>query len=90
MELQKVNQVLRGGGGVIRDMKGRVLYAYGSLYGVRSNLWSEAKSGLEGLQRAQQLGFTHIWLELDSSTLIGMIKDRSKGVMEHLGSCGVY
>lgn len=69
----KGNPGLSGGGGIIRDSHGNVLYAFGSLYGVKTNFRAETKAVVEVLKASWRLDFQQVWLELDFVVLVGIL-----------------
>ncbi|CAI0409128.1 unnamed protein product [Linum tenue] len=62
-------------GGLIRDRFGRCLDAFSCNLGVCSITSAELKGATVGLERAWQLGFRAVELNLDSQTAINIIKN---------------
>lgn len=49
MEHQRVNPRHVGGGGILRNSSGALIFAFGSYYGHKSSLWVETQVALDGL-----------------------------------------
>ena len=67
-----------GGGGLIRDSEGRLLYGFSTFYGWQTNMSAEAMALLEGLQLCKSHGFPHVEIEIDSLTLLKVVRREMK------------
>ena len=66
-----------GGGGILRDHQGKLIYAFAIPLGFGTNNFAEIQAALHGLQWCQQHGFKKIILEVDSELLYKWISNKS-------------
>ena len=62
-----------GGGSILRDDTGQVVFACADYYANKTNSCAEAKALLQGLQVCKEKGFHHIDIEVDSLMLKNVI-----------------
>ncbi|KAJ8436976.1 hypothetical protein Cgig2_012263 [Carnegiea gigantea] len=72
-----------GGGGVIRGDRREWLVGFIERMGVCSSTKAEIKATLQGLRLAQHMGLKKISLQLDSLTVMGMLKGTYDWCLEH-------
>lgn len=58
---------------MIRDHTKKFLIANGRYYGIKCNIWAEAKAMLKGMRLANENFSSPIWIESDSLILILII-----------------
>ncbi|XP_027158138.1 uncharacterized protein LOC113759763 [Coffea eugenioides] len=68
------NPGFAGGGGILRDHIGRVLRAFSTFYGPRTNMESEAMALLEGLRLSMSLGLPKLIVHMDSKQVLQMVQ----------------
>ena len=71
------------GGGVLRGYKGKWIYGFGESMGTCTAMEAESKAVLRGLRIAKNLDIKRLWVQVDSSTLVGLLKGDSKLCAEH-------
>ncbi|CAL0327859.1 unnamed protein product [Lupinus luteus] len=59
-----------GGGAIFRDNKGHLLGCFATYYGIQSSLHVELLTAIIAVQIAKNKGWTHLWLETDSTTVL--------------------
>ncbi|XP_058105495.1 uncharacterized protein LOC131248975 [Magnolia sinica] len=64
-----------GGGGVLRDAHGRVIFAFHRYYGLTANTVAEAQAMLDGITLYRNLGLSSIVVESDSSVVVEAAAD---------------
>jgi len=79
----KGNPGKAGGGGVLRDDKGTWICGFGESMGTCTVMKAEIKAVLRGLRLAYSLDIKRLWVQVDSSTLAGMLKGDFKYCAEH-------
>ncbi|XP_060202495.1 uncharacterized protein LOC132630930 [Lycium barbarum] len=67
-----------GGGGLIRDDKGRLSFAYSINLGKGTNNWAEAKALQYGVDWCMNKGWYNIVIEVDSLLLVRAIQGKTK------------
>ena len=72
-----------GGGGILRDHQGKILYAFSLPFGVCTNNTTEIKAALYGLDWCEQHGYKNIELEVDSELLYKWINNNIKIPWRH-------
>ncbi|KAM7464738.1 hypothetical protein LguiA_032859 [Lonicera macranthoides] len=55
-----------GGGAVLCDYGGKLIWAMGDFYGTCSNMYAKTVALLQGLKRCIETGFLHVVIETDS------------------------
>ena len=68
-----INSGQTGGGGILRDNQGKLIYAFSIPLGFGTNNSAEIQAALHGLNWCQQHGFKKIILEVDSELLVKWI-----------------
>ena len=71
--LQNSNKI--GGGGILRDHQGKIVYAFSIPFGFGTNNIAEIKAALYGLEWCEQHGYKRVELEVDSELLCNWIKN---------------
>ncbi|XP_042959541.1 uncharacterized protein LOC122294687 [Carya illinoinensis] len=64
------NPGLAGGGGILRDSGGKIVYGFSKHFGNASSVEAELRALLEGVKLCQNLGYTAIDIECDSIILV--------------------
>lgn len=64
-----------GGGGILRDHQGKIIYSFSVLFCFGTNNIAELKEALYGLEWCQQHGYKNIDLEVDSTLLCNWINN---------------
>ena len=64
-----------GGGGIVRDHQGNLIYAFSLPFGLGTNNIAEIKAALYGLDWCEQHGYKSIELEVDSELLCKWINN---------------
>ena len=72
-----------GSGGVLRGDKGEWICDFRKSMGNCSAMKSEIKAILRGLWIAKDKDIKRVWVQVDSSTLVGLLKDDSTYCAEH-------
>ncbi|XP_055824364.1 uncharacterized protein LOC129892852 [Solanum dulcamara] len=67
-----------GGGELLRNSQGDLIFAYSVPFGEGTNNQSEIMTAIFGLSWYLQLGYTNVILEVDSEMLIRWIKQQAK------------
>lgn len=62
-----------GGGGILRDHHGNLIYAFSTPFGIGTNNQAEVKAAIFGVTWCIQHGYTKLILEVDSALLIQWI-----------------
>ena len=62
-----------GGGSLLRDHSGHVLWAVSDFYGHNTNMVAEARALLQGLQKCIEEGFFDVEAEIDSLILVKIV-----------------
>ncbi|XP_069154358.1 uncharacterized protein [Solanum lycopersicum] len=62
-----------GGGGILRDHQGKLIYAFSIPFGFGTSNFAEIQAALHGLNWCHQHGFKKIILEVDSELLVKWI-----------------
>ena len=62
-----------GGGGILRDHRGRIIFAFSHFYDVQTNIAAEAMSIWDGLLLCAARDLRDIFLESDSRVLVDML-----------------
>ncbi|XP_077217986.1 uncharacterized protein LOC143852487 [Tasmannia lanceolata] len=65
-----------GGGGVMRDAKAKVIFAFAFFYGTSTNMVAEARALLDGLRLCKAFGFKNFVVESDSKVLMDFISKK--------------
>ena len=79
----KGNPGSAGGGGVFRSHRGEWLGGFAENIGCCTSTKAELKAVLRGLKLARTLGFTKLWVNLDSSCVVGFIRGAFNLPIEH-------
>ncbi|XP_004248595.1 uncharacterized protein [Solanum lycopersicum] len=66
-----------GGGGILRDHQGKIVYAFSLPFGFGTNNIAEIKAALYGLEWCDQHGYKRVELEVDSQLLCNWIKNKT-------------
>ena len=66
-----------GGGSVLRDDKGRVLWAQADSYGVTKNMVAECRALLQGLKLCAASGVASVDIEVDSMVLVQIMQQQA-------------
>lgn len=72
------NPGISGGGGVLRDSSGAVLFGYSIPFGELTCIQAEFKSLLFGVQQCLLRGFSRIQVEVDSLVLVNILLQKVK------------
>lgn len=64
------NPSMAGGGGILRDADGKLVFAFSRFFGTCSNDATEIRAVLEGLKICKQLGYNCIDIEGDSKVVV--------------------
>ncbi len=64
-----------GGGGILRDHTGKIIFAFSIPFGYGTNNMAELKAASYGLEWCQQHGYKRIALEVDSELLCNWINN---------------
>ncbi|XP_042505477.1 uncharacterized protein LOC122082041 [Macadamia integrifolia] len=59
-----------GGGGVIRDSNGKVIFSFKHFFGISTNYYAEFMSFLHGIRHAMGQRITNLWIESDSVAVV--------------------
>ena len=70
----KGNPGIAGGGGVIRGDLGEWICGFEESMGICSSMKDEIKALLRGLKLAIQMNIDQLWVQIDSATLVGLLK----------------
>lgn len=70
----KGNQRSSGGGSILQDNGGKLIWAQTDGYGIQSNMVAETRALLQGVKRCLAEGNTHVDLEMDSFILMQIVK----------------
>nr|XP_010313000.1 uncharacterized protein LOC104644619 [Solanum lycopersicum] len=65
-----------GGGGILRDHQGKIVYAFSLPFGFGTNNIAEIKAALYGLEWCEKHGYKRVELEVDSELLYNWIKNK--------------
>ena len=71
--LQETGKI--GGGGILRDHQGSIIFAFTSPFGFGTNNIEELKAAVYGLEWCEQHGYKDIVLEVDSELLSNWISN---------------
>jgi len=71
------------GGGVLRGDRGEWLCGFGESMGVCTSMKAEIKAVLRGLRITRSLAITRLWVQVDSLSLVGLLKGDSQACAEH-------
>ncbi|CAA7399338.1 unnamed protein product [Spirodela intermedia] len=63
-----------GGGGILHDSTGCILFAFSNFYNIRTNTEAEAMAIRDGLLLCEEQNITNIVLESDSKVLVDMLR----------------
>uniref|UniRef100_A0A7C8YVG9 RNase H type-1 domain-containing protein n=1 Tax=Opuntia streptacantha TaxID=393608 RepID=A0A7C8YVG9_OPUST len=72
-----------GAGGVIRGDKGEWIIGFSENLGYCSSVKAELRAVLHGLKLAKEANVHRIWVQLDSSVVVGMLKNQMHWHPEH-------
>ena len=70
----KGNPGTGGGGGVLRDSSGRLLFAFSAYLGEITSLHAQTSALLIGLRECAQRGFDNVVIQLDSLVLVMVLQ----------------
>ncbi|KAL0456363.1 UNVERIFIED_CONTAM: hypothetical protein Slati_0975500 [Sesamum latifolium] len=79
----KGNLGASGAGGLLRDHKGLVLFAFLEPLGISTNTSAELQALYRGLQICLEKGFHKVWIEVDTLHIIQLISKRRQGAWYH-------
>ncbi|CAL0322958.1 unnamed protein product [Lupinus luteus] len=65
-----------GGGAIFRNYKGEVLACFSDFYEIQDALYAELNKAIEAIQFAYKKGWMKVWLEVDSSTVVDILKGK--------------
>nr|XP_027093558.1 uncharacterized protein LOC113713956 [Coffea arabica] len=71
------------GGGVLRDLEGRLIFAFYKEFGEKGVLQAEALAVLEGLRVCAAKGVQEVLVEVDSAVLMSLVKSSALGGWSH-------
>ncbi|XP_019458852.1 PREDICTED: uncharacterized protein LOC109358812 [Lupinus angustifolius] len=69
---------LAGAGGIFRNINGSCVAYFASFLGIHSGVYAELFASIKVVQLAFNNGWTNIWLECDSTTVVDIFKGRAK------------
>ncbi|KAL0417382.1 UNVERIFIED_CONTAM: putative ribonuclease H protein [Sesamum latifolium] len=75
----KGNPGTAGAGGIARNEKGEVIFAFDDFIREATNMYAEVYGLFKALQICQTENFNRIWIEIDAINLIWLIREPSKG-----------
>ena len=81
--MDKYNPGKAGGGGVLRDSKGRWIKCFSIQIGIALNNIAKIWAIRYGLKMALELGYKHINLEIDSQILLNWLTTYGVLALEH-------
>ena len=70
----KGNLGISGGGSILRDCEGKVIWAQADGFGCQSNMIAETRALLQGVKKCLADGYTHVDLEMGSFILLQILK----------------
>ncbi|CAL0322191.1 unnamed protein product [Lupinus luteus] len=65
-----------GGGAIFRDCRGDMLGCFATYYGIQSSLHAELLTAIIAVQTAKNKGWTHLWLETDSTMVLQIFSNK--------------
>ncbi|XP_042483480.1 uncharacterized protein LOC122063840, partial [Macadamia integrifolia] len=66
-----------GGGGVIRDSNGKVIFSFKHFFGISTNYYAEFMTFLHGIRHAMGQRITNLWIESDSVAVVTAVQSKS-------------
>ncbi|XP_027103196.1 uncharacterized protein [Coffea arabica] len=72
------NPGISGGGGVLRDSSGALIFGFSIPLGELISLQAETRSLLYGVQQYLSRGFSRVQIEVDSLLLVNILRDKSR------------
>ncbi|KAG2411275.1 hypothetical protein I3760_Q015100 [Carya illinoinensis] len=77
-----------GGGGIIRDSRGRCIAGFAHNYGIASNTVAECRALLDGLRLCKQLKFQNVLVESDSLVVMDWVTsgDEIQGISREISA----
>ncbi|XP_042483836.1 uncharacterized protein LOC122064185 [Macadamia integrifolia] len=66
-----------GGGVVIRDSNGKVIFSFKNFLGISMNYYAEFMSFLHGIRHAMGQRITNLWIETDSVAVVTAVQGKS-------------
>lgn len=74
------NPGIAGAGGLLRDHKGQLIFAFKEPLGHSTNTMAEPKALHRGLLLSWQHGFSKIWVEVDATSIISLLSSEYTGL----------
>lgn len=74
-----------GGGGILRDSRGRVLIAFSFDFGVGTNMLAELRALMIGIRICKKINIIPTVIEMDSNVIVELLNSRGTPLIK--GSC---